>query len=53
MLLRREVLTRLGADLKPARLEEIASREVPLDRVLEAAPLLVERRALGRILVRC
>ena len=51
MPLRREVWTRLGADLRPAHLEEIASSEVPLDRVLETAPLLVERRALGRILV--
>jgi acrylyl-CoA reductase (NADPH) len=51
MPLRREVWTRLGADLKPAHLDEIVSREVPLDAVLEAAPLLVERRALGRILV--
>jgi len=51
MPLRREVWTRLGADLKPAHLDEIASREVPLDAVIETAPLLVERRALGRILV--
>jgi len=51
MELRREVWTRLGTDLKPAHLDAIASREVPLDAVIETAPLLVERRALGRILV--
>jgi NADPH2:quinone reductase len=51
MPLRHEVWRRLGSDLKPARLDEIASAEVPLDGVIEAATLLVERRALGRILV--
>jgi NADPH:quinone reductase-like Zn-dependent oxidoreductase len=51
MLLRREVWRRLGADLRPAHLDLIASREVPLDAVIEAASLLVERQALGRILV--
>jgi len=53
MPLRHEVWTRLGADLKPPRLGEIASREVPLDAVVETASLLIERRALGRVLVRC
>jgi acrylyl-CoA reductase (NADPH) len=53
MPLRHEVWTRLGADLKPPPLDAIASREVPLDAVIEAAALLMERRALGRILVRC
>jgi putative YhdH/YhfP family quinone oxidoreductase len=51
MPLRHEVWRRLGADLKPAHLEEIVSREIPLDAVIETAPLLVERRALGRVLV--
>lgn len=53
MPLRRELWTRLGADLKPSRLDEIVSREIPLDAVIETAPLLVERRALGRIVVAC
>ena len=53
MPLRHEVWARLGADLKPPQLDAIASREVPLDGVIEAASLLIERRALGRILVRC
>jgi NADPH2:quinone reductase len=53
MPLRHEVWTRLGADLKPPRLGEIASREVPLDAVVETASLLIEGRALGRVLVRC
>jgi len=29
------------------------SREVPLDGVIDKATLLIERRALGRVLVRC
>ncbi len=53
MPLRAEVWTRLGADLKPPRLDEIVSREVPLEAVVETASLLLERRALGRILVSC
>ncbi len=51
MPLRREVWKRLGADLRPGGLHEIASGEVPLDGVLEAAWRLIERRGLGRILV--
>jgi NADPH2:quinone reductase len=53
MPLRHDVWTRLGADLRPPRLAGIASREVPLDAVVETASLLIERRALGRILVAC
>jgi NADPH2:quinone reductase len=53
MPLRAEVWTRLGSELKPPRLDGIASREVALDGVIEVASLLVERQALGRVLVRC
>jgi hypothetical protein len=53
MPLRREIWARLGADLKPPALGAIASREVALDGVVEAALSLVERRALGRVLVAC
>ena len=53
MPLRHEVWTRLGADLKPPQLGAIESREVPLAAVIETAPLLLERRSLGRILVGC
>jgi NADPH2:quinone reductase len=53
MPLRTQVWSRLGGDLKPLRLDRIVSREVPLDAVIETAPLLVERRSLGRILVAC
>jgi acrylyl-CoA reductase (NADPH) len=53
MALRRKTWERLGGDLKPARLDEIVSREVPLDDVVEAAFLLVERQAHGRMLVDC
>ena len=51
MPLRHEVWKRLGSDLRPAGLDAIASGEVPPDGVLEAASRLIERRALGRILV--
>ena len=51
MPLRAEVWTRLGADLKPPRLGSIVTREVALDAVIDTASLLMERRALGRILV--
>jgi NADPH2:quinone reductase len=51
MPLRHEVWRRLGSDLRPAHLDEIASGEVPLDGVVEAASRLIDRRALGRILV--
>jgi NADPH2:quinone reductase len=51
MPLRHEVWRRLGTDLRPPHLDEIVSREIPLDAVIETAPLLVERRALGRVLV--
>jgi acrylyl-CoA reductase (NADPH) len=53
MPLRHEVWTRLGADLKPPHLGAIASREVPLADVLEAAATLMERTALGRVMVDC
>jgi NADPH2:quinone reductase len=53
MPLRIDVWNRLGADLKPRHLGEIVSREVPLAAVIETAPLLMERRALGRIVVAC
>jgi putative YhdH/YhfP family quinone oxidoreductase len=52
MPLRAEVWSRLGRDLRPPHLAGIVSREVPLEAVVETAPLLVERRALGRVLVR-
>jgi putative YhdH/YhfP family quinone oxidoreductase len=53
MPLRGEVWRRLGGDLRPPHLAAIVSREVPLSDVLEAATTLVERRALGRVLVDC
>ena len=53
MPLRAEVWRRLGADLKPPRLEEIVSQTVSLDEIEDAALLLMERQALGRILVSC
>jgi acrylyl-CoA reductase (NADPH) len=53
MPLRTQVWGRLGGELRPPALAEVVSREVPLAQVLEAAPSLVERRSLGRVLVSC
>jgi acrylyl-CoA reductase (NADPH) len=53
MPLRKQVWERLGGELRPPALAEVVSREVPLAQVLEAAPSLIERRSLGRVLVRC
>jgi NADPH2:quinone reductase len=53
MPLRREVWTRLGAELKPAQLARIASAEARLAEVLEVARRLVERRGLGRTVIAC
>jgi NADPH:quinone reductase-like Zn-dependent oxidoreductase len=53
MPLRTEIWNRLGADLKPARLADIASRTVPLADVVAASQTLMERAARGRILVDC
>jgi NADPH2:quinone reductase len=53
MPLRTEVWNRLGADLRPEALDTIVSEVVPLEGIPGAALQLMERRALGRILVDC
>jgi NADPH2:quinone reductase len=53
MPLRKQVWERLGGELRPPALATVVSREVALADVLEAAPRLIERRSLGRVLVRC
>jgi len=53
MPLRAEIWNRLGGELKPRGLEAIVSRVVPLEGVMEAAELLLDRRGLGRTLVDC
>jgi acrylyl-CoA reductase (NADPH) len=53
MPLRTEVWNRLAGDLRPSALDAIVSDVVPLEGVVEAAGRLMERRALGRILVDC
>jgi acrylyl-CoA reductase (NADPH) len=53
MPLRTEIWKRLGADLKPAHLADIASRTVPLADVAAACETLMERAARGRVLVDC
>jgi acrylyl-CoA reductase (NADPH) len=51
MDLRAGIWNRLGADLKPACLERIATRTVPLGEVIDACGTLMSRTALGRVLV--
>ena len=53
MPLRTEVWNRLGGELRPPALDQVVSRVVPLAEVLDAAPSLIERRSLGRLLVDC
>jgi NADPH2:quinone reductase len=53
MDLRAEVWRRLGGELKPPHLDPIVSRTVPLERVLEEAEALMERRSRGRVVVSC
>jgi putative YhdH/YhfP family quinone oxidoreductase len=53
MPLRQRIWRRLGTELRPRSLEAIVSRTVPLEGVVQAADLLLERRSLGRILVDC
>jgi NADPH2:quinone reductase len=53
MELRAAIWKRLGADLKPPALERIVSRTVPLADVIPACATLMNRTALGRVLVDC
>ena len=53
MDLRTAIWNRLGSDLRPPSLDIIASRTVPLAQVIEACGTLMNRTALGRVLVDC
>ncbi len=53
MSLRAEIWSRLGADLKPPSLDRIVSRTVRLADVIPACWTLMNRTALGRVLVDC
>ncbi|RPJ84493.1 MAG: acryloyl-CoA reductase, partial [Acidobacteria bacterium] len=53
MALRTDIWVRLGGDLKPPHLDKIARKELPLDEVIHGCQELMERKALGRTLVRC
>lgn len=53
MALRTSIWNRLGADLKPPALDRIVSRTVPLSEVIAACGPLMNRTALGRVLVNC
>jgi acrylyl-CoA reductase (NADPH) len=53
MELRTAIWNRLGADLKPPMLDRIVSRTVPLAEVIPACATLMNRTALGRVLVDC
>lgn len=49
---RRTTWNRLGTDLRPHRLEHIATREIGLAEVLDVAPSLLAGEHLGRTLVK-
>lgn len=53
MPLRASIWQRLGGDLKPPSLGQIVSRTVPLADVIPACATLMNRTALGRVLVDC
>jgi acrylyl-CoA reductase (NADPH) len=53
MDLRAALWSRLGADMRPAALDRIASRAVPLAGAIEACGSLMARTSLGRVLVDC
>ncbi len=53
MALRAAIWNRLGADLKPPALGRIVSRTVPLAEVIPACATLMNRTALGRVMVDC
>ncbi len=50
--LRLEAWRRLGTDLKPRHLDEVATAEIGLEQLREASQALIERRATGRTVVR-
>ena len=51
--LRQTIWTRLGTDMRPRHLERIVSRIIDLDAMAPHFEDLLERRALGRMVVRC
>lgn len=53
MRLRAEIWNRLGADLKPPHLAQIANETVPLGEAIKASEKVMERKARGRIVVKC
>jgi acrylyl-CoA reductase (NADPH) len=53
MALRTAIWNRLGSDLKPPALDRIVSRSVALANVIPACATLMNRTALGRVLVDC
>lgn len=53
MALRTEIWNRLGGDLKPPHLAQIAGDVVPLAGAIEACSRVMERKARGRIVVDC
>jgi acrylyl-CoA reductase (NADPH) len=53
MGLRADIWNRLGGDLKPRHLAQIASETLPLRDVIEACEKIMARQARGRIVVDC
>jgi len=53
MPLRKEIWTRMGADLKPKHLDMILTEEVPLKDVSSVFNDLLDRKKHGRIVINC
>ncbi|MBP3039611.1 acryloyl-CoA reductase [Bacillaceae bacterium Marseille-Q3522] len=52
MKLRQEIWKRIATDLKPEQLSAIIQKEVTLEELPEALPILLQGKALGRFLVK-
>ena len=53
MPLRKKIWERLAGDLKPAKLDNIITQEVPLDQVSPIFTQLLDRQLHGRVVVNC
>ncbi len=53
MPLRKEIWNRLGADLKPANLNDIITDEVPLKEVSKVFDDILDRKRYGRVIINC
>lgn len=53
MALRTEIWNRLGREMKPRHLDRIVARTVGLERAIDEAEAMMDRRGRGRVVVTC